>query len=191
MSSVIQLHAVCAPSSGWEQPFAMLKACHERVQRMLVLLQRLQVHVGQHGVDGEAIEAAQDVMRYFDKAAPLHHLDEEEQIFPLALVHGTAEVQHAVQRLQHEHAKLDAMWQTVRSDLKRLLQADVQDREFVRAWPSDPAVAAFVLTYTEHVRMEEVLVYPCVEALLTHTQEREIGSVMAARRMDPVAKVER
>ena len=54
----------------WEQPFDMLRACHERVHRMLTLLGRLQAHVVLNGVDAQATQAAKDVMRYFDHAAP-------------------------------------------------------------------------------------------------------------------------
>ena len=58
-----------APAVGFEQPFAMLEACHERVQRTLTLLQRLRAHVREHGADVPAQQAARDVLRYFDIAA--------------------------------------------------------------------------------------------------------------------------
>ena len=47
-----------APAVGFEQPFAMLEACHERVQRTLALLARLRAHVRQHGADEDARQAA-------------------------------------------------------------------------------------------------------------------------------------
>ncbi|RYF75253.1 MAG: hemerythrin domain-containing protein, partial [Comamonadaceae bacterium] len=71
-----------APGVGFEQPFAMLEACHERVQRTLALLGRLRGHVQAHGADEPARQAARDVLRYFDIAAPLHHEDEELHVFP-------------------------------------------------------------------------------------------------------------
>lgn len=60
----------------------MLEACHERVQRTLGLLGRLREHVRKQGVDNDARQAARDVLRYFDIAAPLHHQDEELHVFP-------------------------------------------------------------------------------------------------------------
>ena len=57
--------------ASWEQPFDMLRACHDRVHRMLTLLGKLQAHVVVHGVDAQANQAARDVMRYFDQAAQL------------------------------------------------------------------------------------------------------------------------
>jgi hypothetical protein len=59
-----------APSAGFEAPFEILAACHERVERMLALIQRLQQHLQDTGCDDSARQAARDVMRYFDLAAP-------------------------------------------------------------------------------------------------------------------------
>ena len=71
-----------APAVGPEAPFEMLEACHERMQRSLQLLQKLQDHLARHGHDASAVQAAQDVLRYFNLAAPLHHQDEELHVFP-------------------------------------------------------------------------------------------------------------
>ena len=43
-----------APGSGFEQPFEMLDACHERVERMLRLLGKIREHVTTHGADEQA-----------------------------------------------------------------------------------------------------------------------------------------
>ena len=60
------------PAVGFEQPFAMLEACHERVERTLTLLSRLRSYLREQAVDDAARQAARDVLRYFDIAAPLH-----------------------------------------------------------------------------------------------------------------------
>lgn len=92
MGTTSALPGFNAPSVGFEQPFAMLEACHERVQRTLALLQRLRAHVLEHGADVPAQQAARDVLRYFDIAAPLHHEDEELHVFPLLLAQGSPDV---------------------------------------------------------------------------------------------------
>jgi D-amino-acid dehydrogenase len=53
--------------------FEVLDACHERIQRMLRRLQWLRVHLATMGCDDQARQAARDVLRYFDLAAPAHH----------------------------------------------------------------------------------------------------------------------
>ena len=50
-----------------------------------IRLRRLVPHVAAHGVDRAASEAAQAVLRYFDLAAPDHHADEEQDLFPALL----------------------------------------------------------------------------------------------------------
>ena len=52
--------------SSYEQPFELLQACHERVERSLQLLVRLCQHLKVQGLDGNARDAARDVLRYFD-----------------------------------------------------------------------------------------------------------------------------
>lgn len=99
MGTTSALPGFNAPSVGFEQPFAMLEACHERVQRTLALLQRLRAHVLEHGADVPAQQAARDVLRYFDIAAPLHHEDEELHVFPLLLAQGSPDVAALVRRL--------------------------------------------------------------------------------------------
>ena len=87
----------------FEQPLHMLQACHERVLRMCTLLERLQKHAATKGADDQARQAARDILRYFDLAAPLHHQDEELHVFPLLLAESTPEVRALVTRLQQEH----------------------------------------------------------------------------------------
>ena len=71
-----------APAVGFEQPFEMLEACHDRVRRSLALLRRIVDHVDAHGHDAASRSAVADVLRYFDLAGPHHHEDEEEDLFP-------------------------------------------------------------------------------------------------------------
>ena len=103
--SPITLHA--APAAGFEQPFDMLAACHERVERMLQLLERLAAHLPGHGCDRAAIDAAHDVMRYFDLAAPAHHLDEELHVLPA--LRRAGDDAFAAQ-LEQEHRELQRRW---------------------------------------------------------------------------------
>ena len=100
-ASPITLHA--APSAGFDEPFEMLQACHERVERMLGLLERLAAHLLDHGAEATAQRAAVDVMRYFDVAGPAHHEDEERHLFPRLLAQGSAELQQVVGQMQHDH----------------------------------------------------------------------------------------
>ena len=167
--------------ASWEQPFEMLRACHQRVQRMLALLGNLQAHVVTHGVNEQATQAAQDVMRYFDQAAPLHHQDEELHVFPAAHRSGDPDAIAAVKRLGVEHQTMEAEWRRLRLELQALL-ADKSPAPLPPAWQTDQLVRDFCARYTEHMRIEEHIVYPCVEVGLTPQDAEHMGREMGARR---------
>ena len=84
MTTRVSLPGMRSPGAGFDQPFEMLDACHDRVRRSLDLLRRLRDYLRGHGhgCDDSARQAARDVLRYFDIAAPLHHEDEELHVFP-------------------------------------------------------------------------------------------------------------
>ena len=108
------------PAVGFEQPFAMLEACHERVERTLTLLSRLRSYLREQAVDDAARQAARDVLRYFDIAAPLHHEDEELHVFPLLLARGAPSVVALVRQLQQDHVHMAADWAAARGALAAL-----------------------------------------------------------------------
>jgi iron-sulfur cluster repair protein YtfE (RIC family) len=167
-----------APAVGFEQPFAMLEACHERVQRTLALLARLRVHVREQGADENARQAARDVLRYFDMAAPLHHEDEELHVFPLLLAHGAPEVVRAVRQLQQDHLAMAASWAAARTPLQAL--ADATCAAF--SAEDEVALKRFADRYADHIAMEEGLVYPAAIALLPAEALSAMGDEMAVRR---------
>lgn len=167
-----------SPGAGFEDPFALMQACHERVQRTLRLLQKLQRHVHAQGNDAQAREAAQDVLRYFDKAAPLHHEDEERHVFPQLLLRKQPELTALVVRLQQDHQRMTAFWQLARQPLQGLaqgLQSSLSPAD-------DQALNAFAGLYADHIQHEETTAYPEVQALCTHEQLKHMGADMAVRR---------
>jgi hemerythrin-like domain-containing protein len=167
-----------APAVGFEQPFAMLEACHERVQRTLALLMRLRAHVREQGADENARQAARDVVRYFDMAAPLHHEDEELHLFPLLLAHGAPEVARAVRQLQQDHIAMAASWAAARAPLEALAQATCA----AFSAEDEAALQRFAAHYADHIAVEEGLVYPAALALLPAEALSAMGDEMASRR---------
>lgn len=181
MGTTSALPGFNAPSVGFEQPFAMLEACHERVQRTLALLQRLRAHVLEHGADVPAQQAARDVLRYFDIAAPLHHEDEELHVFPLLLVQGSPDVAALVRRLQDDHACMAADWADARKALQALVDSDLKG--FSDA--DGAAFDQFTARYDRHIADEETVAYPSAQALLAAPALQAMGNEMAARRKAP------
>jgi len=171
------LHA--GPAVGFEQPFEMLEACHERVQRSLALLERLIEHVDAQGHDAKSRSAAHDVLRYFDLAAPHHHEDEERHVFPRLLALGDATLVQAVQRLREEHQRMGELWARLRPVLL------VWSGEHAAgAVPANFRADARDLStlYAAHIPVEEGLVFPGARSQLDDGELQAMGDEMRVRR---------
>ncbi len=171
------LHA--GPAVGFDEPFEMLEACHERVQRSLALLAKLVAHVEAHGHDDKSRSAASDVLRYFELAAPHHHEDEERHVFPRLLASGEAAAVLAVQRLRDEHARMGELWARLRLVLQAWSEASAAG-----AVPDDfrADAQAFAALYAGHIPVEEELVFPSARAGLGPDALRAMGEEMRGRR---------
>jgi hemerythrin-like domain-containing protein len=165
-----------APAAGFEQPFEMLQACHERVDRMLRLLRRLRAHLQTVGCDEQAHQAAVDVMRYFDQAAPAHHEDEERHVFPALRAAGLH--LETVDRLQREHAEMAELWLRTRELLLRASQGPWEPYT-----PDEDGVLEQVAAlYEWHIAAENELVFPTAARQLDAAAQAAMGEEMARRR---------
>lgn len=168
-----------APAVGFEAPYEMLQACHERVKRTLDLLGRLIDHVEQNGHDAQSRSAAADVLRYFDLAAPLHHQDEELHVFPPLLAGEDAALQAVVRRLQAEHCEMETLWAALRPTLLRWREPDAHSTP-------DAALrqqaARFARLYAGHIPVEETLVFAGAQAGMDAPTLAAMGAEMQARR---------
>lgn len=170
-----------SPAVGFEQPFEMLEACHERVRGSLALLGRLIEHVEREGHDAKSRSAARDVLRYFDLAAPHHHEDEERHVFPRLLAGGDAARAQAVQRLRADHGRMTALW----TRLRPVLETWAGDAAGgpVEAMFRDDA-RAFQALYAEHIPLEEGLVFPSARSACDEAALAAMGAEMQSRRRD-------
>lgn len=167
-----------APAAGYEAPFEMLDACHERVHRMLRLLERLRQHVAAHGVDDQARQAARDVMRYFDQAAPQHHLDEERHVFPPLLAADDPAVVAVVRRLQDDHLRMEAGWAQARAVLAALAEGTLPTLDHAQ----HAVLANFAALYGDHIEAEEQIAYPAARERLDAAALAAMAQDMMRRR---------
>ena len=144
----------------------MLLACHERVNRSLELLRRLQAHLREKGPDDDARQAARDVMRYFDVAAPLHHQDEELHVFPPLLQQGQGldpKLREIVTKLIHDHRAMETHWSAARTTLSWIAEGGAQDWTPLSAEQIE-ALSRFSALYAGHIADEEGIVYPAAQS---------------------------
>ncbi len=182
MSQVVPLSSLMTgPAPSFEQPFEMLVACHERVVRTLALLARLQDHLRQHGGKPDAAQARQaalDVMRYFDQAAPQHHRDEELHVFPCLIAHGDPAKLALVTRLQQDHLQMESRWVRARAVLAAVAQGQLS----VLERDDEAALDAFASLYAGHIEAEEGTAYPAARHLLGTSALAAMSAEMMQRR---------
>jgi hemerythrin-like domain-containing protein len=171
-----------APAAGFDAPFALLDACHERVRRSLALLERLGAYLCQRGADAAARDAAQDVLRYFAQAAPAHHEDEERHVLPLLQASGDAVLQALAQRLLDDHAGIRRAWSALEPHLRALAAGTPVDADAMLA-----AAADFVRAHDGHLEREDGLAFPAAARLAAEqpghpANVAAMGREMAARR---------
>jgi hemerythrin-like domain-containing protein len=167
------------PAAGFDEPIEMLEACHQRVQRMVALLERLAPHLAAHGSDEQARQAAADLTRYFDTSAVHHHDDEERHVLPLLVRLGHPAL---AQELFDAHRALGAAWARIRDELAAVqagqpLQGPARPRE--QRWQQ------FAQAYRAHIALEEGTVFPLVAPALDDALRRAMGEDMAVRRGAP------
>lgn len=162
-----------APAPGFDDPLAMLAACHERILRQCATLEKIAAHLRTEGLTPEVRVAAAEVHRYFSTAGRNHHEDEEQDLFPL--LRGDASLADLIATLAGEHVRMEALWRTLEP---RLATPDsIRDAEaFARQ------VAEFSALYATHIARENAELLPRAAQLLPPAVLAVLGARMAARR---------
>lgn len=169
------------PSSapGFDQPIAVLKHCHDRIRKQLATMQKLLAHLPQHGADSQAQQAAQAILAYFEKAAPLHHEDEEHNLVPMLLAvakdDDAALLDELVPGILEDHRQMDAMWQSLQAQLAAIATGSA-------ATLGSAEVERFVQRYTAHMEREETQIAPMAKRLFSAADMAQLGAAMQLRR---------
>lgn len=163
------------PAPSFDDPLGLLRACHEKMLQHALTLERLPAYLEQYGADAEFVQAATQVLRYFEEAAPAHHGDEEAILFPWLLAHPAfpSSLQGRLQHLRHQHAELEQSWCDLACNLRRVLAGDVLVP--LRLEP-------FLSSNRAHIVWENKEILPVAEALFGPETGRELGEAMRRRR---------
>lgn len=165
-------------TASYDNPLALLHACHGKILAQCVTLQKLSSHLNSNGCDLQAQQAAQKILHYFDTSGLFHHQDEEENLFPTLRLCAGAEkpgVDALLDRLLSEHAVMAAAWSGLRDILVLLAKGENEPLD-------DALLQKFIKSYTEHIATEEAELLPLAARLLSPQQTEQIGRLMAERR---------
>jgi hemerythrin-like domain-containing protein len=181
---VVTLPHVRSPDAGFEQPFALLEACHERVRRSLELLSRLVEHLQTVGHDADARSAAHDVWRYFEIAAPAHHADEELHVLPRLLQSGDLWLADVARRLQADHEALRDVWAQL-GPLLREVHESVSALSAHALNALHAHTGQFIAIHERHLRLEDSFAFPAVRERMRSEELTAMGREMQQRRTPP------
>lgn len=178
--SRVDRDALGAATPEFDDPFAILEACHGRIDRFLRTLARLPDHVARHGIDAEACEAIGRIRRYFEEAGPNHHADEEVDLFPAARaaarLAGDDASLAAIDALERDHREMEAVWAALRAHLDRLAgDGGSVDAVLVRR---------FEALYRDHIAREEGVVFAGAKPRFGAALRAALAQAMVARRRD-------
>lgn len=164
---------------GFDQPIAVLKHCHGRIRKQLATLGKLADHLPAHGADEQARQAASAVLNYFNKAAHLHHEDEELDLIPTLRAVATGEdaatLDALVPSILQDHQEMDALWNALKPQLDVIAEGS-------GATLSADNVERFTGRYTAHMEREESVIAPMALRLFSPEQMARLGQAMQARR---------
>lgn len=163
----------------FDQPIAVIKHCHDRIRKQLATLDKLLAHLPEFGADEQARQAAQAVLKYFEKAAHLHHEDEEQDLIPMlrAVAQGedAATLQALAPVILQDHKDMDALWQDLHEQLTAIAEGQA-------AALSASTVQRFSQRYASHMEREEGSLAPMALRLFSPEQMAQLGKAIQRRR---------
>lgn len=157
----------------------LLLACHDRIRNFTGIALRL---ADAEGAGADAISnAAEAVHRYYSIALPLHEADENESVYPRLERRLTEAGERASLRsMVDQHGPIDAVvarlipvWSDIKDHPEKLaghvtsMRADAQQLQDL---------------WTEHLALEEKIVFPLIRDRLTPEDLRDIHLEMKQRR---------
>ncbi len=166
--------------AGFDDPIGMWLGCHRRIEKQLKTLSKLPAHLADQGVDADASNAAQAILRYFEKSAGHHHEDEDRDLFPL-LAKRIADAAEAARfrelrsTLEADHARMAACWARLRKPLQGIAEGLPKSLD-----AGD--VEAFRAIYATHIPAEDGAIPALAKRWLTPADLESLGRSMASRR---------
>lgn len=144
------------PAAAEATPFEALDECHRQITAHLEALTALARRIEAKGVDEAAQQQAGAIEAFYSSTGQEHHAQEERAVFPALLASGDAALVSTVRTLQQDHGWIEENWIELAPQLSAIASGN--------NWP-DPAeflhcVQVFVELCTNHIALEESVVYP-------------------------------
>lgn len=175
---MLQIRTRASDRANAEGPAELLLACHQRIRDFTALAARLAS--AEPAPDDAAADVAARVHRYYAVALPLHQADEEQSIAPRLMPLAPEPLLEAIDAMKRQHLALDEvaavllpLWDAVAREPRR--RAELRGK-------MDREVGRIEVLWTEHLAVEEQLVFPAIVQLLEPSARDQIAAEMRARR---------
>jgi len=168
-------------------PLEMLLGCHARIRHFMQLGRTL---AGAEGVPLEEIaEAAAAIFRYFSLALPLHEADENESLFPRiqAALPLRGLVYEAAETMVEQHKAINELAAEMLSLCASLDRNPVRLPALARRL--EHVTSALDQIFAAHLRLEETVIFPAIQELLSPAQRKEMSREMTERRRSPLGTI--
>jgi hemerythrin-like domain-containing protein len=151
--------------------FHRLDRTHKAAMDMLVAFEQLLTQLDDSGLDEPAQRNAKTILAFFNGPGRQHHADEEQNVFPLLVAGGDAELIQHVHRLQQDHGWIEEDWHELSPQIEAIASGyNWYDLAMLRA-----ALPIFTELYHAHIALEESLIYPAAQR---HQQALALGGQM-------------
>jgi hemerythrin-like domain-containing protein len=171
-----------AKTRHFTDPTGLLSDCHRRIEMFLGTLSAVADVIDRPLTEDEA-RALESALRYFSQAAPKHTTDEEESLFPRLRRISSPEVSSALsmlQELEEDHRWANPLHAEVERLGVRCLSEGSLSSEEVRTFRT--AIHDLRTMYERHICVEDGVVFPLADRLLTAQDKSAIADEMAGRR---------
>ena len=168
------------PDSGFDDPIGMLTDCHRRIEMFLNILCVVADRAAGRALTGEESAAAQAALQYFRIGGQRHTADEEQSLFPRMRASGGQEGLSEIEGLEGDHQDASGIHAAVEDLFSKWITGGALDLK-----GQDELLAAtehLKRLYTEHIRLEEQVVFPRAAQMLDAEAIHQIGQEFRARR---------
>jgi hemerythrin-like domain-containing protein len=168
------------PDSDFDDPIGMLTDCHRRIEQFLNILCVVADHATGRALTGEESAAVQAALQYFRTGGQRHNADEEQSLFPRLRASSAGEELGEIDGLEGDHKDAGRL----HADIEMLYEKWIGDGPLGLKDGDDLAAGTEHLRrlYTEHIRLEEQVVFPRAAKVLDQQAIEAIGEEFRARR---------
>jgi len=168
------------PDSGFDDPIGMLKDCHRRIEQFLNTICTVVERAHARSLSEEEAAAIEAALYYFRVGGKRHTADEEESLFPRLRADATLANLPELGRLEDEHYEAKELHDRVSLLFTAWIRNGRLNAENEQQLAS--ATQRLKSLYTEHIEMEETVVFPRAGAALDGKTIAVIGEEFRARR---------